>query len=443
MNRLADDGGDARIPAAELIADLRLADSRLSLFAFGTRRSVRLMIGVRSMLSVCGRICSRSGTGRWKQWETTRPWHAVARFLEDSAGHFVGGYLGFDLHAASTGKNVFAPYASTRLFVPEVVLDVRSASIVALTSEGGEGLAVGDAPFVRELAPLRAQRIPLCSPAPDERRDFVGKVNEVLRWIRRESGRRCTIARRVTLPGDIDFPRVFAASTDTGATSRSFFASHEDFEFAGTSPELLVDGTLQRFSTYKLSGTYPRSEDGRTDRTFERSFMNDAKIEEEHRLSAGAMCDALAGLGEVSLLRKEVINLPRLRHMQSVFETRCGVGVGISDVLREVLPVGTDPAREGLHLLLNLEGMARGAYYGLVGLIDAHGKMEFSQTLRTAFRHGDLNFAWVGAAVTAGSDPETELNETCIKLNSMELVAAFARRNNDGISAVHWRKHYQ
>ena len=187
-------------------------------------------------------------------------------------------------------------------------------------------------------------------------------------------------------------------------------------EFSGHSPELLADGDVRCFRTHKLSGTYARSVVSAKDAELRTRFEADPKIRTEHALSIDATRSALMALGDVKSGDRVVLELPRLRHFMTTLETRPRQDVCIGHCLRSILPTGAYPAQEGLRLLRTIETHARGAYYGIVGIIEPGYRFSFSQTLRTVFRVQHECYLWVGAAVTKESEAEDEYAETRLKL---------------------------
>ena len=66
----------------------------------------------------------------------------------------------------------------------------------------------------------------------------------------------------------------------------------------------------------------------------------------------------------------------------------------------------------------------RGAYYGLVGMVEPGGAFSFSQMLRSVFRDRRGYYLWAGAAITDGSTADSEYEETRLKLSSIRVLPA-------------------
>nr|ACM17349.1 para-aminobenzoic acid synthetase [Agaricus bisporus] len=100
------------------------------------------------------------------------------------------------------------------------------------------------------------------------------------------------------------------------------------------------------------------------------------------------------------------------------------------EVLRRGLPPGPmtgAPKKRSVEILYNLEGFERGPYSGVFGYWCAGGGGDWSVTIRSVFLHdseknGDERwYVGAGGAITALSEPESELEETRVKLNGVLL----------------------
>lgn len=65
------------------------------------------------------------------------------------------------------------------------------------------------------------------------------------------------------------------------------------------------------------------------------------------------------------------------------------------------------------------EGLDRGWYAGAVGFLDVSGGGEFSVALRSALLLRDEARLFAGAGIVEGSDPDSELEETRLKLRAL------------------------
>jgi len=403
---------DPRYIAHAIIKECRARRPGSEVLAFGSPLGVTVGIGARSYLTV-----------RHGEWECSLPGRPTSRggldagfdeqldaLLTRHTEDLVIGYLGFDLNQRHVGDVVATgPYPSSHVVVPEVVVEIDAEGQVR--SSDPELSFTGPAPADGSTA----TRVTLSDTARD---DFALLCRRVLRWIDGDPGRRATVCVRSGIGFPVDLPATFAAGLyDEFGLARSFYAWVDGLEFAGTSPELLVDGSLAKgIATHKLSGTFPSSSTA-TERLTDRLVL-------EHEGSAERMSQTLEAVGVSSRGDRRAMRLGEMSHLLTSFETTPHEGVTESEFLLGVLPTGTSPRDEGLALVARTETGPRGPYYGLFGVRTPQGELSWSQTLRAAFRTRDAQWVTVGAAVTERSTPELEVAEIGMKAAAITVVPA-------------------
>lgn len=152
-------------------------------------------------------------------------------------------------------------------------------------------------------------------------------------------------------------------------------------------------------------------------------MLDCTKLRVEHMNSRYQTYQSLSKLGIISAEPIKVLDLNHLRHLLTSFHVKPLKSVSVACCLQSVFPTGANPVAEGLDKICELEREPRGAYYGLVGIVEPGGNFCFSQVLRTIFTEPTLgNYAYAGAAVIAESDPLEEFLETQLKLSSIQIA---------------------
>jgi salicylate biosynthesis isochorismate synthase len=77
------------------------------------------------------------------------------------------------------------------------------------------------------------------------------------------------------------------------------------------------------------------------------------------------------------------------------------------------------PQQAALAWIARQEEFERGWYAGAIGFVRHDGGGEFCVALRSALLRGETAHVFAGAGIVAGSDPDTELRETRLKLRTM------------------------
>ncbi|GAA0352251.1 chorismate-binding protein [Streptomyces turgidiscabies] len=399
---------DARRYARPVLAGHRLEAPLNTVFSYGSRRRVVVGLGSTGHLEVTRGVCSLSLPGLASR-EATTPQSLLAglqSFFEATDGRWIMGYIGFGAHHSRYSTLAVGPDPEVLLFTPESVLVIKD--------DGSASSASGPMRLPRGRRATKAGSPP---PLADETVDrFRVMVDDVLGWVGQEPGRRLTVATRHGWSGPVDLVSTMAAGQDDShGVSRSFYCHHGGLEFAGTSPELLIDGSLERFTCHKLSGTSGHTRDGR------RPAPWDLRLVEEHRSSIDSLLTAYSHFASVSAGPPEFLRLEELVHGMTRLTVEPKPGSNPAGVLLGALPTGASPA-EGLSEIAKLEQFPRGPYYGMVGCAAPDGRLQWSQLLRSVFQRDGRVWLPVGAAVTARSSPDVEAAEIALKARSVRVA---------------------
>lgn len=361
------------------------------------------------------------GMGIRRQVSPAPNWAEIGGFLSRNRGEYIFGYLGFELHSLAGPGIRKAGYPPASLVVPEAVVRVTEQGASALS--GGGDLADR---FVHLWETSLPTRVPPSSTAVafdlEAPEHFESGVARVKTRLQAMQAARVTLARRVVLPDILDLRRTFGILPCLTPHSRCFYVRTKSVAFTGCSPELLADGDEDTLKMHKLSGTYRKGRTVEEDKDCLRHIQGARKLEVEHEISVGEALGKLSVLGKVTRRPREIIELSNLRHLSSTLEVNVPPAVALGCRLNACLPNGVSHGVEDFRLLEHLEHFGRGAYYGLIGVVTPDGAYSFSQVLRTVFRYQGETFVWVGAAVTADSDPREEYEETRLKLGNIPVA---------------------
>lgn len=201
--------------------------------------------------------------------------------------------------------------------------------------------------------------------------------------------------------------------------------------YVGASPELLVSRQGRSIASHPLAGTYARSGDPAVDERMAVALFESGKDRQEHRYVVDAIAAVLAPLCD----RLDVPEVPSIMQLRNVLH----LGTHIEGELCEPAPsalelvaalqptpaVGGTPTEVALAWLAANEGLERGRYAGPVGWVDGEGNGEFALGIRSADIDSNRARLVAGVGLVKGSDPESELAETQLKLQA--LLAAVVR----------------
>jgi menaquinone-specific isochorismate synthase len=193
----------------------------------------------------------------------------------------------------------------------------------------------------------------------------------------------------------------------------------------GASPELLIRRADRVVSSQALAGSAPRSDDPFEDERLGKELLTSDKDLREHASAAasvgrvlGELCERLEREPQPSLVR-----LANVQHLATSFEGRLTSPLSALEVAGRLHPtaaVGGTPTDVAIDVIRQLERMDRGRYAGPVGWMESDGDGEFAIALRCAELSGARARLFAGGGIVAGSLPESELEETRIKLLAMQ-----------------------
>ncbi|MEY9840549.1 chorismate-binding protein [Streptacidiphilus sp. EB103A] len=395
---------DARNIARTLISEHLRDAPEDTVIGYGTRR--RMIVGLGAERTLLLHRRSLTGTAASAPPTEDSVEAALSAFLAANTERWVMGYLGFGVHTRLVPTLATGP-------VPDLLL-VAPTRVAVVEAHGAVAFCDGTRTARNATGPVRAAAPPPVTPAVRHR--FEDTVGQALHWIGTDAGRRITVATRQTWQdtGACLLDTMAAGQYDDRGLSRSYYLHHQGTEFAGTSPELLIDGTGRRFTCNKLSSTTARSAAGLPDW--------DRRLVEEHESSLRSLTQSLAAFARVHRSPRQDLHLRELTHGLSRLQVEPKPDRDLADVLLGLLPTGASPATSGLEQIALLEEHPRGPYYGLVGYASPAGRLNWSQILRTVFRREDQVWLPVGAAVTARSTPALEAEEIALKASSVRVA---------------------
>jgi len=220
-----------------------------------------------------------------------------------------------------------------------------------------------------------------------------------------------------------------------------YFLNFDDFQLAGSSPEILVRLKDGGVTIRPLAGTRPRGATPEADKALEAELLADPKELAEHLmlLDLGRNdVGRVAAPGSVRVTESFVVErYSQVMHIVSNVEGRAHPDLDAVDTLLAALPAGTlsgAPKVRAMEIIDELETEKRGVGYGGgVGYISAGGEADICIVLRTALFADGQVFVQAGAGVVADSDPAAEYAETEAKARAPMRAAEDAWRFELGV----------
>ena len=351
-------------------------------------------------------------------------WERIKKFILDKAnqGNYVFGYLGHGLHRATFDvsiKNSHHPDAY--LFVPDVVIKIIDGYIVEITGDFSKyvdsSLLNIQKTWIKENSDYSLGEL--------TDTDYLQKITAIQDWIKeRNQDDRITLSRQILIEGNfliLDHIASYREEKFANPYNRIIYQKFFDEEgklneYGGVSPELLVDGNELKIQTNKLSGTYAKT--GPMD---EQAIWADKKILDEHEKSVAALVKNLNKVtDQITVKGPALFELTTLFHLLSIVTVQADSRNQILNLIQSLVLTGTTAGEAGYQKLYRLEGIGRGAYYGLSVLFGPNLEIySCPQILRCVFRHHNIVWTQVGGSVSRLSNPQDEFIETVVKAKSI------------------------
>jgi isochorismate synthase len=193
----------------------------------------------------------------------------------------------------------------------------------------------------------------------------------------------------------------------------------------GASPELVASRSGKQVISHPHAGSAPRGADPATDRARADALLASRKDQEEHRI----VCDMVADKLRPFCRKIEMPSGPSLVATPTMWHLGTTVRGELSDdettslhlaaALHPTPAICGAPVDTARELISELEPFPRGYYGGLVGWMDARGDGEWVLAIRCAQVLERSLRLYAGGGIMPNSDPETELNETTAKFQTL------------------------
>jgi len=194
--------------------------------------------------------------------------------------------------------------------------------------------------------------------------------------------------------------------------------------FLGATPETLARVDRSTLHTVALAGTLPHPGSSDALEQAYQALLTSDKLRHEHRVVVEAITDALTpwviDLGHAQ--RPEMRVLSNVVHLETAIRATLRREARLVDVLDALHPtpvVGGLPVDEAMAWLGDREDLDRAWYASPLGWLRADGSGHVVVGLRSAWVGPRSIHAYVGAGVTAASNPEDEWHETQLKLEAI------------------------
>lgn len=319
--------------------------------------------------------------------------------------------------------NPFKASGSRCFFLPaDLLYEFRGNRLVAAQARQNTTAAAFFAALRESLsAPARAvyYSTPLQCVADESRAAFSALVRQALTQIRRGALQKVVPARSHTidLPDTFDVIEVFLKLTRLPEQFVSLLSSPEEGTWLGCSPELLLALNDAAIQTVSLAGTKPKEQAWTEKEYQEQEWVNTFIRAILHE----------SGLSRVEETPLDNMHIGDFKHLKTLFRIDLGARRNqleiFADLLARLHPTpalcGT-PQQAARDFIRRHENFQRGLYAGYLGPYHIQARqIRLYANIRCMQLFSRRARLFLGAGVTAASDPEAEWRETCLKSRTL------------------------
>jgi isochorismate synthase len=193
----------------------------------------------------------------------------------------------------------------------------------------------------------------------------------------------------------------------------------------GATPELLLARHGLRVISHPHAGTMPRSADPAADRANGERLLASKKDHIEHAAVTEALVESLRPFCRTLDVPDEpdLVSTPAVWHLGTTITgeliDRDITALRLAAALHPTPAICGTPTDEARTLVGELEPFDRGYYAGAVGWVDGQGDGEWAVAIRCAEIADTSMRLYAGGGIVPESDPQSELDETSAKFQTL------------------------
>ncbi len=248
-------------------------------------------------------------------------------------------------------------------------------------------------------------------------------INTALNKISRGELKKTVLSRevRLVLNDNPSITKMLQKLSDNYPGCYIFAFKKNKSVFIGASPEKLVKISKKVLEIDALAGSVARGKTEAEDRELEEFLLHSEKNINEQTAVVTFIKDLLTKISaDIKFTEKASIRkLPNIQHLWTPITAELQNGYMLFDVLKALHPTpaicGT-PWNVARDNILELEEHDRGLYSGNIGWFNFDGDGEFAVGIRSALVKENKIYAYAGCGIVKGSEPQSEFEESEIKL---------------------------
>ncbi|PKP36703.1 MAG: aminodeoxychorismate synthase component I [Bacteroidetes bacterium HGW-Bacteroidetes-15] len=349
------------------------------------------------------------------------------------------GYLGYDLknevEKLTSGNKDGLDFPEMLFYRPSIVFAVENNILTIHYSKHNYNRQTAGSLFDAIMVTLKVDGLndsiisPLARYTKDE---YIETVKGVLKHIQRGDIYEMNLCQEFyASPCKINPYETYINLNSISPTPFSAFGKFHDKFLLCSSPERYLKKSGRRVVSQPIKGTCPRGKNDEEDKLLIEVLRNDLKERAENIMIVDLVRNDLSRIAQkASVSVDELCEVYPFRQVNQMISTVSCIAndeSDIVDIIKATFPMGSmtgAPKVRAMQLIEEHERTKRGLFSGAVGYIDPNGDFDFNVVIRSLFYNKTkkyLSFS-VGGAITNGSDPESEYDESILKAKAINQV---------------------
>lgn len=235
------------------------------------------------------------------------------------------------------------------------------------------------------------------------------------------------LTNEVRVAGDFDPLEVYLRLREDNPSHHGGLLVIEDLALLSSSPEVFLRVDAQGHLTTKpIKGTRKRGVDVEADSALAAELLASEKERAENLMIVDLMRNDVGKVAQLGTVRVdsllEVETYEHVHQLVSTVSAELAPGLTAVDALEACFPAGSmtgAPKISAMTILHQLEEGPRGIYSGAFGYLGIDGAANLAMVIRSIVLTPSGASIGTGGGITSGSDPQSELEETWIKVSPL------------------------
>jgi para-aminobenzoate synthetase component 1 len=403
------------------------------LLCWGSRHSSFLFLDSCGYPDPYGRYEWIAAVGEKKRLRSWQELHA------HSEGQWLFGHISYDAfetlpHFALRSKHLDqTQWSPITFFIPEAVVALERGSITPVLYAAPEDVERLQAALFNE-AISEPEAIPAVSFSPAlAEQDYLQTIEALREHIAAGDCYEINFcnARHADAPLVLSTLSVFQSLVERSPAPFAAYYQTDGLSMTGASPERYLRVSGKKVLSQPIKGTARRHADPFQDKAASDTLRASPKEQAENVMIVDLTRSDLARVCEVGSIQVDELfgiqSFPAVHQLVSTVSGTLQGGKTWVDALEASFPMGSmtgAPKRKVIELIDRYEPARRGLFSGTVGYVSPSGAADFNVVIRSLFydQHTqELSYS-TGGAITWGSDPVSEWEETLLKGEALERL---------------------